>query len=490
MKTSKEYYSSIDDSERERYFECKMKAQRFFAEKEQERSSNGIASDYYHFSYICYDNKKGQMQGAKPFNVKLSETDYIRLLTLQLFEKENLTYNRILFIVPDIIKEIDTQVESNFVQQSDSVECLPYIVIFDEVIEDAMTIEKTIPSLPEASSQELKPYKFKVWIDGNYYYDDEEYEVGVELTDEEFETLKKNVKEYDGDLSRGLMPILKKGDERLYNRFYSIIFPPVFFEMFQRDEMFEPEPGDEGKEWDEDDVPYLMETYGDNYDFDDAYICYIPEDMMPPKMTLTKDMSKDYMFKYIRKWSSMRNDIYDNITCYHDIPVSEHGHYNEVIENRLLSILAKSIEENDESLLASEDFDPFEDIDSTRIAREIYEEFQQKKAPIGNSKKQYTIKGKIIGNWNEHYVDIDVELTDNELEKIKAQIKRFPECDDLRDVIEDDFLYINIDEKLTQAAHEFYVQECISHGMTREEAEGLKLTSDKYFCLIPEEWKV
>ena len=236
-----------------------------------------------------------------------------------------------------------------------------------------------------------------------------------------------------------------------------------------------------------------METYGDGYCFDDAYICYIPEDMMPPKMTLTKGMSKDEMLKYIRKWSSMRNDIYDNITCYHDIPVSEQDHYNEVIENRLLSILTKSIEENDESSLASEDFDPFEDIVPTMIANEIYEECQnnnqQKKNSTGNPKKQYTIKGKIIGTWNEHYVDIDVELTDNELEQIKAQIKKHPECDDLRQIIEDDYLYVTIQEKLIQAAHEYYVQEGINDGMTREEAENVELIGNEYSCPIPEAWK-
>jgi hypothetical protein len=101
--------------------------------------------------------------------------------------------------------------------------------------------------------------------------------------------------------------------------------------------------------------------------------------MMPSKMTLTKGMSKDEMLKYIRKWSSMRNDIYDNITCYHDIPVSEQDHYNEVIENRLLSILTKSIEENDESLLASEDFDPFGHLIPTMLANEIYEEYKKNK---------------------------------------------------------------------------------------------------------------
>ena len=28
-----------------------------------------------------------------------------------------------------------------------------------------------------------------------------------------------------------------------------------------------------------------METYGDGYCFDDAYKCYIPEDMMPEEQT-------------------------------------------------------------------------------------------------------------------------------------------------------------------------------------------------------------
>ena len=111
------------------------------------------------------------------------------------------------------------------------------------------------------------------------------------------------------------------------------------------------------------------------------------------------------------------------------------------------------------------------------------------KRTTGNPKKQYTIKGKIIGTWNEHYVDIDVELTDNELEQIKAQIKKHPECDDLRQIIEDDYLYVTIQEKLIQAAHEYYVQEGINDGMTREEAENVELIGNEYSCPIPEAWK-
>ena len=72
-------------------------------------------------------------------------------------------------------------------------------------------------------------YTFKVWVDGNYYYEDEEYEVEIELTDEDYDNLKKIVKGYDGDLSRGLMPILEKSNDDLYQLFYDRIFPDVFF---------------------------------------------------------------------------------------------------------------------------------------------------------------------------------------------------------------------------------------------------------------------
>ena len=281
MKSSKEYYSEIYYSGVDRYFECKARAQEYYIKKNNEKSSKGAERDSYQFSYICYDNEKGQIQGPTAFNVWLPETDYVRLLTLQLYDKEGLTYNRILFIAPDIIQAIDKQVESNFGKQDGIVNSLPYVVVFDEIIEDAKKVEETMSTDKDSSSKELKSYEFKVWIDGNYYYEDEEIEAEIMLSDDEVETIKRLVKEYDSDLSCGLMPILKEGDAHLYNKFFSEIYPPVFYELFQRDEMFEPIPGDEGKEWEEEDVIYLMETYGDGYCFDDAYICYIPEDMMP-----------------------------------------------------------------------------------------------------------------------------------------------------------------------------------------------------------------
>ncbi len=102
-------------------------------------------------------------------------------------------------------------------------------------------------------------YKFKIWIDGNYYYEDEEFEKVIDLSDREVATIKKLISEYFDEFTPGLMPILEEGSKELYQKFHDAVFPHVFFELFKRDPCFEPEPGDEGREWNEDkDVNYLM----------------------------------------------------------------------------------------------------------------------------------------------------------------------------------------------------------------------------------------
>ena len=123
--------------------------------------------------------------------------------------------------------------------------------------------------------------RFTVLIDGGYYYDDEEVEFDISLTDEETATIGKLVAEYDGELEKGLLPILEKGPEGLYHKFYDVIYPYVWYVTFERDDMFEPLPEDEGRKFTFKDVRYLMEKY-DYYDLDGAYICRIPDEIMPP----------------------------------------------------------------------------------------------------------------------------------------------------------------------------------------------------------------
>ena len=220
-------------------------------------------------------------------------------------------------------------------------------------------------------------YTFKVFIDGNYYDDDEEYDVEIDLSDEEYATIKRLVDEYDYDFSRGLMPILKDGPENLYHKFYDIIFPHVFFKFFSRDDLFEPVPGDENKVWHEDDFDYLIKTYGDNYYLDEAYIVFIPAEMLPPAMKLSKGMNKGDLLLYIRKWNSTRKEIFDWITISHNIHNEYYDALYEIIEKRLLEIAEKNIEDWEEEYLSKDGSDPFCQIFTDMLAEEIYKEFQE-----------------------------------------------------------------------------------------------------------------
>ena len=220
-------------------------------------------------------------------------------------------------------------------------------------------------------------YKFRVWIDGNYYYDDEEYDVEIGLTEKEYATIKSLVDEYGFSLSHGLMPILKGGPEELYHKFYAAIFPHVFFEFFSRDEMFEPVPGDEDKVWHEEDFDYLIKTYGDNYYLDESYKVFIPDEMMPPEMRLFKDISKDALLLYIRKWNIRREGLFDWIVAYHGYPHGMESSLYDIIETRLLEIAQETIKNTDERTLAEDDFDPFSDLDEWDEGTKLYEEFKK-----------------------------------------------------------------------------------------------------------------
>ena len=222
--------------------------------------------------------------------------------------------------------------------------------------------------------------KFTLWIDGCYYYEDEEYEVEVDLSEEEVASIRKMVNEYEGDLSRGLMPVLKVCSKELYQKFYDVVYPDVFYSVFKGDDCFEPLPQDEDKSWTFDDVNYLIETYGDHYDCDDAYQVFIPDDMKPPKIQLSKGMSKEDLLKYIRQWNSMREGIFDWITTRRNISTHLHDSLYEVIEKRLLAIAEQDIAETDEYLLLREGYDPFCQISTEVIADDIYEDFQKENA--------------------------------------------------------------------------------------------------------------
>lgn len=83
-------------------------------------------------------------------------------------------------------------------------------------------------------------YKFKVFIDSNWYYKDEEFEKNIELSDTEVATIKNLISKHYYELffdstdvyTPDLMLILQEGPDDLYQKFYDAIYPHVFFELF------------------------------------------------------------------------------------------------------------------------------------------------------------------------------------------------------------------------------------------------------------------
>ncbi len=109
------------------------------------------------------------------------------------------------------------------------------------------------------------------------------------------------------------------------------------------------------------------------------------------------------------------------------------------------------------------------------------------------SKKQYVIKGKIVGTYESDTVDINISLTDSELERIKVLIKS-SDSKDLRWVIQDEFpeLYEQVNGQLQDAAYDYYAQEYKDYFAESEDDEeapnDIELTGEEYSCPIPKEW--
>lgn len=108
-------------------------------------------------------------------------------------------------------------------------------------------------------------------------------------------------------------------------------------------------------------------------------------------------------------------------------------------------------------------------------------------------KKQYVIKGKIVGTYESDTVDINISLTDSELERIKVLIKS-SDSKDLRWVIQDEFpeLYKQVNGQLQDAAYDYYAQEYKDYFAESEDDEAgeIELTGEEYSCPIPKEWYV
>lgn len=115
-----------------------------------------------------------------------------------------------------------------------------------------------------------------------------------------------------------------------------------------------------------------------------------------------------------------------------------------------------------------------------------------KKIKHKGRKKNYEVKGIVVGTYDEETIPIKLPLYDDELERIKAIIKS-SDYDDLRDIVKEDFpeLYDQIDSDLASAAYKFYQKEYIDYFAEGPDDEpgDIELTGEEYSCPIPEDWK-
>lgn len=135
-------------------------------------------------------------------------------------------------------------------------------------------------------------YKFKVTV--FLTYKDKEIEVEVDLSDKEVARIKELVAasvvnkeestDEDDNVPLDLLQILEDNDEKLFDKFWDVIMPPVFVELlinamnnFGNDMRLEE---DNFKDYRKASFEELYDMYGDSIDMDHSICCdcKIPED--------------------------------------------------------------------------------------------------------------------------------------------------------------------------------------------------------------------
>ena len=94
---------------------------------------------YYKFGCLAYDYQKNEVLGPFPVEVRLSDDDYLTLLTLQLLNRTGFTFNQLLRSNPELATKLSNGVEGEIYGWR-YPEHVPFTVLFDEIRADAEAI--------------------------------------------------------------------------------------------------------------------------------------------------------------------------------------------------------------------------------------------------------------------------------------------------------------------------------------------------------------
>ena len=96
------------------------------------------SENLYQFSCYIYE-EDGKISGPHQFLFPLSDEEYIFLLSHLLFEPQGFTYNTLYKYSVDFLEKLNNAVNSHFSEIP--ILTFPFLVIFDEIIDDAKQFE-------------------------------------------------------------------------------------------------------------------------------------------------------------------------------------------------------------------------------------------------------------------------------------------------------------------------------------------------------------
>lgn len=100
---------------------------------------------FYKFSALAFNHNENKVCGPIAVEVMLSDEDYLTLLSLQLYDRENFCFNQLLKTNPELADRLNSRVEGEIYGWRFPVH-VPFAILFDEVRADAEAIDGPMPA--------------------------------------------------------------------------------------------------------------------------------------------------------------------------------------------------------------------------------------------------------------------------------------------------------------------------------------------------------
>ena len=116
---------------------------------------------FYRFRCLAYDYDNNKVCEPIPVDVLLSDEDYLALLSLQVGERDNFCFNRLLQINPDLAIRVNNAVQGCVYGWQFRTH-VPFAILFDEVRQDAEIIDGPLGASDELYNENTDDHMYHV----------------------------------------------------------------------------------------------------------------------------------------------------------------------------------------------------------------------------------------------------------------------------------------------------------------------------------------